>query len=284
VPHDSRPLNLCPRGLPPQELAEASWNGLLVDGGVTTGDPDAETCLSLCTCALGTSSCSVLRPGVVSCLGSTGLCTGGRAPPTKVVLSAVDDSAGSWLARMAEFEGAAVDAFVHLARELEAHGLGEFSQAAMAAAEDEVRHTEQVTRVALSHGRCPVHRPLARAEVRTLEAMAIDNAAEGCGRELFGAMVNAHQARTASDPRVASLMGQVAADELGHARLSFELAEALMPRLTLAQRRRAREAQAQTLTAMASDNVPARLRHTLGLMDEAQAQATSRGLLDHSRL
>jgi hypothetical protein len=164
------------------------------------------------------------------------------------------------------------------------HGLAAFASAALAAAQDEVRHTALVTGRSLHHGRCPVHRPSAGSELRTLEAMALDNAGEGCGRELFGALVNAQQARTAGDPRVAGVMGEIAVDELAHARLSFALAAALRPRLTLAQRRRAREAQEQTLTALGAEGVPDALRQTLGLMDHAQARATTRALLDPARL
>jgi len=263
-------------------LATALWDGgVAADGGVTNGLLDAATCQALCTCAPQTSYCQVVDSSLVECRFG---CVGGRAPPGLRQLSGVDASPGSWLARMAELEAAAVHAFLHLARELDAHRLPRFAAAALEAAGHERRHATQVTALALRHGHCPVAPDVGTSEVRSLEALALDNAGEGCGRELFGAVLNAHQGRVAGDPRVAETMGAIAVDEAGHAGLSLELAAELMPRLTVAQRRRAREAQAEVLTSLAADEVAAPARAALGLMDRAQATATARRLLDERRL
>lgn len=180
-------------------------------------------------------------------------CKGGRRPPGLCALSPAEDSPGSWLARMAQLESASVVAFEHLANELKAHGFEAHGHQALHAATDEVRHTVAITRLALGFGCCPDVRAVGTAPLRSLEAVAIDNAIEGCGRELFGAVFNVHQAQTASDPRVRHTMAKIAQDELGHARLSLDLARAINPRLALAQRRRVREAQAQALEQMATD-------------------------------
>lgn len=261
-------------------LSNESWNGLLVDGGVTDGGfIDQETCVALCPPSA--NMCAVVQPGVIEC---SLRCTGGRAPPGLVSLSDVDASAGSWLARMAELEAAAVHAFEHLANELEAHGLHRFATHALQAAEHEIRHAKVVTGLALRAGYCPKAPVMRPAEVRSLAELAVDNAGEGCGRELFGAELNVHQARTASDPEVARVIGGIVDDERHHAAFSFALAEALMPRLTLAQRRRAREAQAEVLQQLGSEDVPLAARQTLGLMDQRQAAALAGGLLDQYRL
>jgi len=141
-----------------------------------------------------------------------------------------------------------------------------------------------VTRLALRYGHCPQPLAMKPSEVRSLEALAVDNAGEGCGRELFGAVVNAHQARAAQDGEVAAAMAAIAGDEAEHAELSFALAEALMPRLSAAQRRSAREAQARVLESLGADEVHPAARGALGLMDGAQAGATARALLHRRRL
>jgi rubrerythrin len=256
------------------------WDGGLADGGaITNGTLDPASCTDVCS---GTANrCTIIDAGLVEC---TLVCTGGRAPPGLISLSTVDDSAGSWLARMAELEAAAVHAFLHLAKELDAHGLPRFADAAVRAAVHETEHATKVTRLALQHGHAPAPLSMKDTEVRSLAGLAIDNAGEGCGRELFGAVLNEHQARTATDASVARVMREIAGEERQHADLSFALAEALMPRLTLAQRRQAREAQADVLERLGADEVTPAMRTSLGLMDQAQASATARRLLDTRRL
>jgi hypothetical protein len=220
--------------------------------------------------------------GLVSCAGS---CVGGRAAPGMTTLSKVDGSAGSWVSRMAELEASAVHAFSQLSDELRAHGLEEFAFHALTAAQQEVRHATEVTRLALHLGHCPRRNAILRTPLRSLEEVAIDNAGEGCGRELLGALINVHQARTATDPLVRQTMSAIAADEMMHARFSFELAGTLMPRLTPAARRRAREAQELRFELLAADSEPREaVRVTLGLMDETQRRETARRLLETSRL
>jgi len=193
------------------------------------------------------------------------------------------ESIGSFLSAAAEFEAASVHAFWQLAAELEAHGLP--GDAARDGAYDEVRHARETTKLALSHGWLP---PLPRivplAEPRSLEAIAIDNAFEGCGRELFGSVINAWQAEHAQDARVRALMRDIAPDERQHAAFSMSLAETLRPRLPLAARRRVREAQERALSSMSDDGLPEAVRQQLGLMDAKQAGATARRLLERSRV
>jgi hypothetical protein len=113
---------------------------------------------------------------------------------------------------------------------------------------------------------------------------ALDNAAEGCGRELFGAALNRHQAQAAADPAVRAVMASIAPDEAAHAELSFALAGALTTRLSPAQRRRAQEAQAQVLESFLDDEVPGPAREALGLMDSARSADLAKALLSQRRI
>ena len=63
-------------------------------------------------------------------------------------------------------------------------------------------------------------RVAARA-VRSLEELAVENAAEGCARETFGALVATWQARAAGNPLVRGVMARIARDETRHADLAW---------------------------------------------------------------
>ncbi len=263
------PFTNCPQ---PNAIA---WDGRNSDGTVWDGGA-VSGCLEICADAgLSAGSCQGDGQGQLTCFSP---CRG-RAPAGLVGLSPMHDSLGSWLAVSAEMEAAAVHAFWQLADELEAHGIP--GDAARLAAQDEVRHARATAKLALRHGVMPatprVH-PL--MQPRSLEAVALDNAVEGCGRELFGATLNAWQAERAAAPELRALMRTIAGDELGHARLSQELAETLRPRISLAMRRHLREAQEQALLTFAAAECNERLREQLGLMDPDQAMDAARRLLD----
>jgi rubrerythrin len=254
------------------------WDGGLADGGTapTLATIDPATCSSL-----NCSSCTVIDAGLIECAER---CVGGRAPPGLKSLSACDGSAGSWLSRMAELEQAAVRAFMHLSRELDAHGLPRHAAYALRAAEHEVHHARAVTKLALSRGHCPRLGAIEDTPLRSLEEVALDNAAEGCGREAFGAVINFHQAAHAADADVAQAFAAIAPDEAQHAHFSFELAGALMPKLTVAQRRRAREAQALALTRLSGSEMVGAAARTLGMMDQAQSRAAATRMLETARI
>lgn len=263
-----------------------SWNGRLPDGGeLTDAGLIEEHCSELCgktESGISFNRCAIVADG--GALDCHFQCVGGRAPPGLEGLSHADHTAGSWLARLAELEAAAVHAFSHLADELDTHHLSRFAEHALVAATEEVHHAQLATRLALKQGWCPQPLRLHATQMRTLEEVALDNAAEGCGRELFGAALNLHQARTAEDRDVATAMTSIARDELAHARFSFELANELMPKLTVAGRGRVREAQELALARLGADTVPDGSRRSLGLMDAEQSGALAKRLLDTQRL
>jgi hypothetical protein len=108
-------------------------------------------------------------------------------------------------------------------------------------------------------------------EQRSLEAIAIENAAEGCVRETWGAVIALWQTNTAADPEVRAVFAQIAKDEARHAALAWAVDEWVRPLLDDDARARvdaAREAAAQELfsnpgEALAALGLLARARHSL---------------------
>jgi hypothetical protein len=247
-------------------------------------DPARKDCLPLCThlavanargtikhCELHASNSEYAE---VHAIWDT-TCPGGRRPEGLVVASAGAAGAGELFARVAQLEAASVPAFDLLARELRAHGApdGLASEAARARA-DERRHARVVAALARRFGAHPPRPVIPDAEVRTLEAVAADNAAEGCVREAYGALVATHQAARAADPIVRRAMAAIAADETRHAALSFAVDAWARRRLGAAARRRVEDARRAAHAALARDvaaPVPAATAALAGLPDAATA-------------
>jgi hypothetical protein len=182
---------------------------------------------------------------------------------------------------MAAHEAGAALAFAQLSRELERHGVHRsLTRGARKAAREEVRHAQLVGGLARAHGGRFSVTP-ARDTQRSLEDLALENAAEGCVRETLGALIGLHQSRHASDPAVRGVMAQVSADELGHSAWSHALAEHLESQLSLPARRRVREARAAALANVTTElsNDPNRaISAQLGLPDAERVQSLAPGL------
>jgi hypothetical protein len=179
--------------------------------------------------------------------------TEGRRPaglvlPTEV---AARSAAGAWLAQAAWMEAASVHAFVHLAAELAGHGAPRaLVKLALAAAKDEVRHAQMVEHLAQRYGAVPPPVDVTLPGARSLEALAIENAAEGCVRETWGAVIALWQARVSPDPDVRATFAAIAKDEIRHCALAWMIDEWVQPLLDDAGRARvlaAREAAARAL-------------------------------------
>ena len=154
------------------------------------------------------------------------------------------------LARMAYFEAASVPAFERLARELEAHGAPErLRRAAVRASRDEVRHARVMTALAGRRGASVPEPRVRRGGVRSLVAMAIENAVEGCVNETFAAAVAVAQSMTAGDPQFKPAMRRIGGDELRHAELAWSVAAWIEGRLS--QVENARVTRARTAAAAA---------------------------------
>lgn len=203
-------------------------------------------------------------------------CPGGRRPEGMVLASAGAAGAGELFAQVAQLEAASVPAFARLARELRAHGARETLAAeATRARADERRHARVVAALARRFGaRAP--RPYVPArDVRMLESIAAENAAEGCVREAYGALVATHQAARAADPAVRLAMAAIAADETRHAALSYAIDDWARSRLGAAARRRVEEARRQAHETLARDverPIPAATAALAGLPDAATAR------------
>jgi hypothetical protein len=114
------------------------------------------------------------------------------------------------------------------------------------------------------------------AVVQALEALALENAVEGCVRETFGALCGAYQAARAADPVVRTTLAQITRDETTHALLSWQIAAWAEPRLDRAALRRVREARRAAIRELRDEAAVApepELCATLGVPDAARATA-----------
>jgi hypothetical protein len=209
-------------------------------------------------------------------LPETGACEGRR--PEGLLSRHRPGSAsrlGEHFARMAHMEAASVDAFEVIAAELAQHGAPHaLVMSAKRAAADEVRHTQLTAGLARRFGGQPSKPLVAPRPLRTLEAIALDNAVEGCVRECFGAAVGCYQAQTAADPAIAEAMALIADDETRHAALAFELAAWLHDRLDAGARARVDQARECAVAGLRAElaYAPAEPeRAALGLPDAAAA-------------
>ena len=164
-------------------------------------------------------------------------------------------SVGDCLAHAAMLEAAAVDAFDVLALELAHHGApAQLVAQARRAAADEVRHARMVDRLARRHGRRAKAAPrVAKRAPRSLVAIAIENAQEGCVRETFGAALATWQGENATDPAVRAAMRRIARDECRHAELGWRVAAWANERLTARERARVAAAHRAALAAFERD-------------------------------
>jgi hypothetical protein len=195
----------------------------------------------------------------------------GRARRGRRVGAAV----GQYFASMAQLEAASVGAFRVLAAELAAHGApAHLRVAAKRAARDEVRHARVMRGLARKNGTTvPRGKPVA-VRPRSLEAIAIENAVEGCVRETFGALLATLQARLAKDADVREVMVGIATDETRHASLGWSVAAWALPRLDEAGRARVAAARAAAVAELLGEvqQEPAEELRVVGLPSAAQAR------------
>jgi len=247
-----------------------------------TGTLDPEQCAFICNRTLGCpcgsvpASCSVLSQEqetvTIACSPS---CFVGRRPAAFVASDEHGLDLGAQFARAAELEALAVVAFRNLRAELAELGAPRrLLRALTSAARDEVRHARSTRRLARRFGgRTLLPRALPRSP-RSLEAIALENAVEGCVRETYGALSAVWQAHRAEHPAVRSALRKIARDEIRHAALSMRVQRWLEPRLDPNARRRVAEARSAALAALraelAIDPPPDTVR-LAGYPDRAQA-------------
>lgn len=180
-------------------------------------------------------------------------CAEGRRPAGLLAGPSGGIGAGvaDYLAEAAHLEAAAVLAFDQMATRLRAAGApAHLVAAADRAREDEIRHARAMGALARIHGREPVAPRLGDPGDQSLEALAVENAVEGCVRETYAVLRAMWQAKHASDPRIRAALAVVAREEAQHAELSWELDAWLSSRLDARARRRVAEARAQALASL----------------------------------
>ena len=91
-----------------------------------------------------------------------------------------------------------------------------------------------------------------RGPIRDLEAIALENAIEGCVRETYGALQNAWQAERATSARVRAAMRVIARDELKHASFAWKIAAWIEPKLDADARARVQEARKDAAARLAA--------------------------------
>jgi hypothetical protein len=191
---------------------------------------------------------------------------------------------GLWLAQAAHTEALSVPAFARLARELKAHGAPRaLVDDARRSAREERRHTRMMTALARRHG-VRVARPSAPlpGHVRTLEAIATENAVEGCVRETVGALVARWQAGWARDARIRAAMTVIARDEARHAELAWQVDAWATSRLPGASRQGLAAARAQAFSTLQTEIQQSRpgalLRHAAGVPSASDTLRLARAL------
>jgi hypothetical protein len=254
-------------------------------GSPGSGPPLAE-CAMLCPLNQSNMvaiSCSAMppQPGETSwelaCIYSP--CGTGRRPAgLAATATCCEPTEVAWyLGEVAHLEAASVVAFAQLAGELLAHGAPRrLVRAARRAAREEEGHARMMGRFARRAGARLRPVEVAQAAPRSLEALAVENAVEGCVRETFGAVVAMRQAERARDAGMRRAMKRIAREEAGHAELSWTLARWLEGRLDAGARQRVAEARGHAVEALAREAAqgpgPA-LRAELGVPSAAEARA-----------
>jgi hypothetical protein len=251
----------------------------LPDGGFRTeclvGSPCAPICPSgyMMCCAPTPSDGGAI---IVDCSRP---CPGGGRRPAGLAEASRQGacSVGDYFASMAHLEAASVIAFRRLGRELRTHGAPHrLIAATRRALRDEIRHARIMRSFAAQHGCTPAPIRVPHFRARRLEAMARENAEEGCVRETFGALVASWQARTAGDRRFAVAMSEIAADETRHAELSWSVDTFLRTKLSAAANKRVRRARQAVVDQLASEleqEPSAELVARVGFPDRARARA-----------
>ncbi|HEY2366099.1 MAG TPA: ferritin-like domain-containing protein, partial [Polyangiaceae bacterium] len=147
---------------------------------------------------------------VCACQGS-----GGRRPEGLVPRDARSaSSVGAFFAHAAHLEAASVYAFARMRGELRTlRAPSRLVSRATRAIADERRHARVVSALARRYGGTPSRPRVKRTRRRSVEAIAIENATEGCVRETFAALVAHWQALHARDPIVRAAYARIARDE-----------------------------------------------------------------------
>ncbi len=168
-----------------------------------------------------------------------------RRPPGLVAEkpSGARNALGDYLAREARMLLASAEAFRSLSDTLFAAGAPcALTGRAACAANDRARHAEVVTRLASRYGGRPAQLRVARPKPQTLLELALDNAAEGCVRDTYAALLASWQSDHARSRAISEAMAMIARDGTRHAALAWALSDWAMPQLPRRDQARVRRA------------------------------------------
>jgi hypothetical protein len=165
---------------------------------------------------------------------------------------------GGYFLRMASEEADSVSAFVQLEANLAVLGAPrELRAASLRSARDEVRHAATMAGLARRNGGAPTTRAPRRAGLRDLGKLARENAAQGCIRETFAALLAWRQASRAAEPELRQVFRRIARDETRHAALAWAIARWAERSLAPAARRGVARARTRALRALRRELRPA---------------------------
>jgi hypothetical protein len=204
-----------------------------------------------------------------------------RRPPGYIGALTKAREVGDYFARLAELEEASVEAYRLLATELtEVDAPATFIRTARRSAKDKERQAGLIASLARRFGGLPVTPEILETTGRSLEVVAIHNAAEGCIRETYASLVAAMQAERAEDKVIRAAMLTIARDEAEQSTFAWNIGAWLEMQLSTEARARyatAARAAVKDLRAEAYTPYPEAMRKIAGLPSVRDALA----LIDH---
>lgn len=265
-----------PRSFPPLDDADCEYF-------CSGGDPgEGPTKLDYCQVVGVEDDCSwfTIECTYTTCMFTCGV--GGRMHEIVESRPTSARSLGEWLAAVAHNEAASVHSFEALAEELRTHAAPEeLIERALLAREDEVRHATMMAMLARAETVTPATPQVGAAAPRSLLAIAIENAVEGCVHETWAALEAHYQALHAPDVGLRAAMRMIADDETRHAQLAWDIDAWCRSRLSSAEYahvERARETAARMRLQRAA--VVHGFEREAGLPEPQVAEHLSRGLYD----
>lgn len=219
----------CPENVSQIPLLPPSSDGGVEDAGDWIADECQRKCPNGISCV--PTSIPLEDGGTMPAIECTQMsdCSAGRRPlgqsgPEQCWDTKDLGPAGEWLVRAAALEAGSVIAFRELRRDLAALGAPRrLLRAASRAAAEEQRHTRRTRALARRYGAHVPGQTAGSTRRASLEELATHNAAEGCVREAFGALVARWQATCAKDPEVRAAMARIADDEARHALFAYAI-------------------------------------------------------------
>ncbi len=204
--------------------------------------------------------------------------------PADTLASQSEDVVGTWLAEASHAQSVSRMALRAVEWELEAHDAPlELVCGARCVAAAALNNAAMLETLALRWGVRPGQPTVVSVPVRPVEALAAENATQGCVRETWAALEARYQSLAARDPVIRRTMGRVACDALRHAELSWSVdawARRRLGRVARERVERARLRSVQDLLGALSLERERELCIEAGLPTVATARGLARALCE----